>query len=84
MKKEDKIKKIYEVIANKKRTVVIWDVLDYILRVPDGSWVRWQNIVDDVMESLIPSNSSTYWFYKREPIENQSEECINYVYNLIK
>ena len=50
--------------------VMIWDVLDYYR---GESWV---NVgVLTILEK---------WNYKRKPIEEQSDECIEFIYNLIK
>lgn len=50
--------------------VMIWDVLDYY------RWDSWVNVgVICILDK---------WNYRRKPLEEQSEECINYIYNLIK
>lgn len=85
MTKEEKIKRIYEVIWTntminqakewfKNRWVIalmIWDVWDY----HNKSLWDWEINWIDLWER---------WLEKRQPIENQSDECIDYVYNLIK
>lgn len=54
--------------------VMIWDVLDWMeQRVTD---VVWMPLFMWIMQST--------WKHKRKPIEDQSEECITYIYNLIK
>lgn len=54
--------------------VMIWDVLDWMeQRVTD---VEWMPLFMWIMQST--------WKHKRKPIEEQSEECIIYIYNLIK
>ena len=49
--------------------VMIWDVLDYICNFK-SIWIL-ENILEDRN-------------YYKKPIEEQSDECIDYVYNLIK
>lgn len=48
--------------------VMIGDILDYL---------QSNNLLSDCIDPL------WIWNNKREPIENQSEECIKYIYNLI-
>lgn len=63
--------------------VMIWDVLDYIENFED--WME-NKIADEKWLYFWSSeyNHITYlWHNKRLPIEEQSEECIDYVYNLI-
>lgn len=50
--------------------VMFWDVLDYILGLTG--------------DDLSKNNLFIYWKELRQPIENQSEECINYIYSLAK
>ena len=64
-------------------SVMIWDVLDYIDSIefnhPNG-FIKWnQEKYPIIIDTLF-----TDWDYKRKPIEEQSEECIEYIYNLIK
>ena len=63
--------------------VGIWDVLDYNYNNFLQQWNDWtpfwefwyyQDIAKDIFDN---------WKFKRKPIENQSEECIEYIYNLI-
>lgn len=49
--------------------VMIWDVLDYIEDKWEYNWEMW-----DIL---------ALWILKRKPIEEQSEECIDYVFNLL-
>lgn len=49
--------------------VMIWDVLDYIEEKWEYNWEVW-----DIL---------ALWIFKRKPIEEQSEECIDYVFNLL-
>jgi len=66
--------------------VMIWDVLDYITNIEEETlilkydinryWNEWNKwIVEEIY---------VIWNNLRKPIEEQSEECINYIYNLIK
>ena len=48
--------------------VMIWDVLDM-------EWIDDNDIIEYIMDLFIE---------KRKPIEEQSEECIKFIYNLIK
>lgn len=57
-----------ELIKVTGHPIMIWDVLDWIDIKTKNSY----------FETLIK------WKHKRLPIENQSPECIEYVYNLIK
>jgi hypothetical protein len=80
--KEEMIKVIYEEIAEQYeiyqwpdnppvidfKLVMIWDVLD---------WIEKWNFFDKIVILQL-------WKEKRKPIEKQSEECIEYFYNLIK
>lgn len=55
--------------------VMIWCVLDYT-EVKELLYEEdWTNIQEYIIE---------YWENKRLPIEEQSEECIKYIFNLIK
>lgn len=96
--REQKIKAIYEKIANKQPNiaqhylnelnanwtieyndyselfdlledkVMIWDVLEWI----------YLNIEDKIVWNLL-----AIWNDWRKPIEEQSDECIDYIYNLL-
>jgi len=84
---EDKIKAIYEEIANKgfiysrlqkdyiekDKPVMIWDVLDWRTKLNDSKSVYF----DEKIVKLL-----ALWDTKRLPIEKQSEECIDYIFNL--
>jgi len=56
--------------------VMIWDILDYVddLLIPD-----WEFLIKVNVNSILK-----LWKYKRKSIEEQSDECIEYIYNLIK
>jgi len=82
-----KIEKIYEVIAertfHKTQTemkptwhspVMIWDVLDWM---QPKYWI-WIPDLENRSEVCMKRE------HKRKPIEEQSEECIDFIYNLIK
>lgn len=80
MTREEKIQAIYEEVADwiydsysEDETifpVMIWDCLD---------WIN-ENTPDNENRNMI----FNYWQKLRLPIEEQSEECIWFVYNLIK
>lgn len=61
--------------------VMIWDVFEYIWNInlknsiwkEDIVWIHNHKVMVDKL-----------WKEKRKPIDEQSEECIEYVYNLIK
>ena len=104
MTKEEKISKIYEVIADKTisdwliyekfwvkfdyckicqnrideediiiwHPVMIWDVLN---------WIDW--FTDRGAISQIILDTVFIWWKKNTPIEDQSEECIDFIYNLL-
>ena len=86
LSRKDKIKCIYEVVKpsifwienNKIYTlancVMIWDVLDYVVE-PDDT----QNLTEYKHIDICRS-----WDFKRQPIENQTFECIDYVYSLLE
>jgi len=91
---EDKIKAIYEEIewtylrddrytwySEWEHPVMIWDVLDWIdvniSAIYDSHWGRdkhWEAVTDLIY----------LWKTKRATIEEQSDECIDYIFNLIK
>jgi len=98
MNKQEKISKIYEVIVEtdkieicwmKVNPVMIWDVLDWW-----NNFELWEEIFCKVAQPNWYNNVSwfdTYfwklmnlWEFKRKPIEEQDDECIEYIYNLIK
>lgn len=54
------------------RPILIWDVLD------------WNEVNNWDMFDRYSWYLETIWKKKRLPIEEQSEECITYIYNLIK
>lgn len=63
--------------------VLIWDVLDYI---KEEVWGNYKSIYINYIEFFKNENElklEKLWKNKRLPIESQSEECINYIYNLI-
>lgn len=60
--------------CNFYKDINIWDVLDYIKnhRLATQSYIAWV------------INLSQRWIELRKPIEEQSDECIDFVFNLIK
>jgi len=55
--------------------IMIWDVLE---------WIEKEKKITDLDFELHLSNIYNTYQKKREPIENQSKDCIDYIYNLIK
>lgn len=86
------IKLWYEVIW---RPVMIWDVIDWIekktfdinKKIPWFWFEEDEEISDESKLYLIQDyyidNVISYWDTKREPVEAQSEDCIDYIYSLI-
>jgi len=77
MTKQEMIDKIYEVMADKTLTVMIWDVLDW--RENIDKRVQTNKEYTEIREFIL-------WLreHKRKPIGDQSTECIEFIYNLIK
>ena len=114
MLNQEKIDKIYEVIADKTEMVMwgkswnfqailerpkdypvmIWDVLDWIQNkiIWWDTWV-WYFYERDVWDWVYLA-LTTSWYYandlgkvrkhKRKPIEDQTDETIDFVYSLVK
>lgn len=65
--------------------VMIWDVMDYI----ENNWFEddFEKIYGveytPVWKINLPNNLFNIWDEKRKPIEDQSDECVDFVYNLI-
>lgn len=75
---EDDFEKVEE-------NIMIWDILDWIIK-KEKSFFENNYPIEQIC-SLLEGNwkdESIIWKKLREPIENQSEECIEYVYNIIK
>lgn len=122
MTKEEKLKAIYEKVANKELTfwckvmnldeegVIIDTTLhpEWVAVYWEGWWITRENFKDDVVivghpvllvdvlnfideqpqpmwMGMLKYEEALFhfWLSKREPIENQSDDCIDYVYNLI-
>ena len=77
--------------------VIIWDALDYIEDITNPIFFEWVASVGHPSDQAKADyyhyisylnnkfiNIRKVWKNKRLPIEEQSEECIEYVYNLIK
>lgn len=66
--------------------VMIWDILDYIYINKDELFFQW----DMDMQNFASYFSVSIWWllekweHKRKPLEEQSDDCIKYIYNLIK
>lgn len=69
--------------------VMIWDVLDWIEKNTEfwlWTWYDWPQVSDHMWQIAIYCGKSFWWWLwknMRQPIENQSDECIDYIYNLI-
>lgn len=68
---------IYEIIWH---PVMIWDVLDYIEKN-----IETEDVIE-IMNTKCHRQSMTIFYFKekRKPIEEQLDDCIEYIYNLIK
>lgn len=91
LSREEKIKRIYEIIMptynhignwmTYKNKCMIWDVLDWYWK-KQAKWgflIYWNVVIDFRIEKLF-----TLWSYKRKSIKEQSDQCIDYIYSLIK
>jgi len=95
MTKEQKIKAINEQIGKKTKNlwykvfsiekfiysqVFIWDVLHYwkSLWFVDENWIK-----ERIIDSLDCAFIFEYWKYLDQPIEKQTEECINFIHNML-
>ena len=58
--------------------VYLWDVLDYLYN--KQTWLDWQDKEQYRIDLLVIMN---LWEHKRKPIEEQSDECIEFIYNLL-
>ena len=63
--------------------IMLWDVLEYMwdiakikaFKFPEEELIDIKKLAFEIM---------LYWQFKRKPIEAQSDECIEFVYNIIK
>jgi hypothetical protein len=75
--KEDKIKKIYEVVGDRQQQVtpwlMVWDVLDWINNAHDNYTIQevWKNHI------------LRMWKLLRKPIDWQDEKCIDFIFSLL-
>lgn len=91
MNREEQIKSIYEEIAERINfdwldwqslvtrdlaPVMIWDVLDFLKH--NSKWIEYKEYDKKRIDIL------DEWDFLLKPIEEQSDECIEYIYNLIK
>ena len=63
--------------------VMIWDVLDYIDSIEfnhPNDFIKWHKEKYPIIIDVLFND----WENKRKPIEEQSEKCIEWIYNLIK
>lgn len=80
-KKPIDIKDIFKIIWH---PVMIWDVLDYYDKNILNKFVSISKSSIWIITTRICEQIIILWGYKRKPIEEQSDECINYIYDLIK
>ena len=64
----------FEKYVIKGHPVMIWDMLD---------WYKNSNTLEAYNSFSLTTDLLTLWKYKRLSIEEQSEECIDYIYNLL-
>lgn len=72
-----------EIMLNKEHIIIwhpvmIWDVLDWCFEKYDLDLYKYCD------NWTLLGNISMLWKEKRKPIEDQSEECISFIYNLIE
>ena len=94
MNREQKIEAIYDKVADKilnplfnvtstkkhiYSQVRIWDVLDYLEK--DVSWINYSTDKTLLMVTIVWLLNR--WKEKRKPLEEQSDETIDYLFNLI-
>jgi hypothetical protein len=94
--REQKIAKIYEEIAEKETEyidewwiyagervlsyglVMLWDVLDWIESKIEDNYF-WNFYIEDLIMDICNKRK-----HKRKPIDDQDEDCVSFVYSLIK
>lgn len=64
--------------------VMIWDVFDYINEEKINMVWSDSSYAIDVRDWEQFINIFNLWGHKRKPIEEQSDECVNFIYSLIK
>ncbi len=82
MERQEMLDKIYEVIKSKiwetlnNENILIWDVLHYYFK----EYKLWTfNMYNDTTRELLD-----VWQDKRKFINEQSDDCIEFVFNLVK
>lgn len=96
MNREQKIEAIYEKIANKEKNDAQY-MLDELNANWDIDYDNYSELCDLVEDKLMIGDVLEWWDfewtedvfckmwkYKCKPIEEQTDECIDYVYNLSK
>lgn len=63
--------------------VMIWDVIDFLDKEIINKFINISQKPISIVTDIRYEKISILWRYKRKTIEEQSEECIDYVYNLI-
>lgn len=66
--------KITDIIKIIGHPVMIWDVMDYLDNLPPEELLK---IIEETEKIFY------IWKYKRKPIEDQSDDCISFIFNLI-
>lgn len=62
---------------------MIWDVFDYINEEKINMVWSDSSCAIDVRDWEQSINIFNLWGHKRKPIEEQSDECVNFIYDLI-
>lgn len=62
---------------------MIWDVLDWIHKLYEEDVKRDEYMAEEYNER-ITIHLLNIWEEKRKPIDDQSDECIDFIYSLIK
>lgn len=76
----------YVILNNKEQIVNIdeWDITVMWHPVMIGDVLDWIENRDNTHDNISDWYAVTkYWKNKRHPIENQSDECIEYIFNLL-
>lgn len=80
-KKDMDFLSLWEKEVSHNRIVMLWDVLDWIEKNKD--YYEKEDVINkkDTLKSYVTDN--TLWKEKRKPINDQSYECITFIFNLI-
>lgn len=92
MTREDKIKAItlktwtweyWAWFLIKENSVMIWDIMDYLEKNNLSEYIDWVTFDDIWNLQEFDNYILKDWKEKRKPIEEQSDDLINYVFDLI-